>query len=54
MKSDTQAPLFFVFNFFFNFIFLSLLGVQIMRKFLREKELMITPFPEGMEEFQQL
>ena len=25
-----------------------------MRKFLREKELMRTPFPEGMEEFQQL
>ena len=23
-----------------------------MRKFLREKELMRTPFPEGMEEFQ--
>ena len=32
----------------------NLLGVQIMRKFLREKELMSTPFPEGMEEFQQL
>lgn len=30
------------------------IGVQIMRKFLREKELMRTPFPEGMEEFQQL
>ena len=29
-------------------------GVQMTRKFLRERELMRTVFPEGMEEFQQL
>ena len=33
---------------------LLLSGVQMMRKFHREKELRKTVFPEGMEEFRQL